>query len=193
MFSNTIKALRTALLTFTISLIISLFFDTSLSLWLSLIFLGVIITTGIVFDLIGTAVTAASEMPFHAMASDKVSGSKQAIYLIRHADRVANFCNDVIGDIAGTLGGVLVAAITLNINQYNHLLKEQLLGSIMIALAAALTVGGKAFGKSYAMNRANDIVFFVGKLLALFNLADFNPKKSKKKSKTNSRKVKKAK
>ncbi len=193
MFSNTIKALRTALLTFTISLIISLFFNTSLSLWLSLVFLGVIITTGIIFDIIGTAVTAASEMPFHAMASDKVSGSKQAIYLVRHADRVANFCNDVVGDIAGTLGGVLVAAITLNINQYNHLLKEQLLGSIMIALAAALTVGGKAFGKSYAMNRANDIVFFVGKLLALFNLADFNPKKSKKKSKTNSRKVKKAK
>ena len=63
-----------------------------------------------IFDIIGVAVTAAREEPFHAMAVDRVSGAQQAIRLVRHADKVATFTNDMIGDVAGTLSGAVAAA-----------------------------------------------------------------------------------
>ncbi|TCL64745.1 hypothetical protein EDC14_101843 [Hydrogenispora ethanolica] len=193
MFKSTLQALNTALLTFVISLGVSFFFGPSLALWLALLFLALIILTGIFFDIIGTSVTAAKEAPFHAMAADKVKGSKQAIYLIRRADRVANFCNDVIGDIAGTISGVLVAGIVLTLIREHSFLKERFLSPFAVALVAAMTVGGKALAKSYAISRANDVVFLVGKILSFLKVADFNPKRTKKKAKPNSRKVKSSK
>ena len=196
MSTNILQAFRMALLTFTISLIISFLFGSSLTLWVSILALVVVIFAGIIFDIIGTAVTAATETPFHAMASDKVKGSRQAIYLVRHADQVANLCNDVVGDISGTIGGVLIAGVVLGLIHSHPSLKEkeQFINPFAIATVAAVTVAGKAFGKSLAIDRANDIVFAVGKLLAVFKInLDFNPKRGKKKSKykSNLRKVKK--
>ena len=66
------------------------------NLVISFILLIIVMSVGILFDLIGTAVTAAEEVPFHAMASDKKKGAKEALALIRNADRVANVCSDVI-------------------------------------------------------------------------------------------------
>jgi len=159
-----------------------------LGFWLSVTVLLVVILTGIIFDIIGTAVTAATETPFHAMAADKVKGSKQAIYLIRSADRVANICNDVVGDIAGTLSGALMVGIVFDFANVFQGLGEDLLSSIAVALIAALTVGGKAFGKSYAINNANQIIFTVGKGFSLFKI-NFQAKMAKQKKKGNSRKV----
>lgn len=183
MVDNLLRAFKIGLLSFTISLVISILSGASLGFWLSLSVLLVVILTGIIFDLIGTAVTAATEAPFHAMAADKVVGSKQAIFLIRYADRVANFCNDVVGDIAGTLSGALVAGIVFNFANFFRSLNEDLLSSIGVASIAALTVGGKAFGKSYAIKNANQIIFMVGKLISLFKSDSFQTKKSKGKGK----------
>src|SRR5687767_9990048 len=55
-----------------------------------------IVLTGVFFDIVGVASTAAKEVPFHAMASERVPGARHAIIITRNADRVANFCNDVI-------------------------------------------------------------------------------------------------
>ena len=68
---------------------------------LSFVILICIVLTGILFDIIGVAVTAADEVPFHAMASRKVPEAEDALRLIRNAGRVSSFCNDVIGDICG--------------------------------------------------------------------------------------------
>lgn len=189
MVSNLLRSLRIALLSFTISLTISILSGSSLGFWLSLAVLLLVILTGILFDLIGTAVTAATEAPFHAMAADKVKGSKQAIYLIRAADRVANICNDVVGDIAGTLSGALVAGIVFNFAGFFQMHSEDLLSAIGVALIAAVTVGGKAFGKTYAIKNANQIIFLVGKFLSLFKTDRFQTKKGKPKGKGNIRKV----
>ena len=43
---------------------------------------------GIAFDIIGVAVTAADVKPFHSMASHRAKGAKQAITLIRSAEKV---------------------------------------------------------------------------------------------------------
>ena len=55
---------------------------------ISVIVLIVVVLVGVAFDMIGTAVTAADEVPFHAMASDKKKGAKQSLMLIKNADRV---------------------------------------------------------------------------------------------------------
>ena len=65
----------------------------------ALIVLIVVILVGVVFDIVGVAITCATEEEFHAMASKKVKGAKTAIKLIRSAPKVSNICNDVIGDI----------------------------------------------------------------------------------------------
>lgn len=178
------RAVKTALLTFIISLFISYTFQFSLVLWVSGLILLVILLTGIIFDIIGTAATAASEVPFHAMGADKIKGSKQAIYLIRHADKVASFCNDVVGDISGTINGAIVASISfLLVEMVNaHLfVPEKFIGAVAIALIASLTVGGKALGKSYAINNANQIIFSVGKLLYFLKFDGFKSSKNKRK------------
>ena len=59
-----------------------------------------VIALGILFDIIGVAVTVADEKEFHAMATKKVKGSKCAIKLIRNSAKVANICADVIGDLS---------------------------------------------------------------------------------------------
>lgn len=192
MSANLSRSLKIALLSFTISLTISILSGSTLGFWLSLLVLLLVILTGIIFDLIGTAVTAATEAPFHAMAADKVKGSKQAIYLVRAADRVANICNDVVGDIAGTLSGALIAEIIFNFAKFLQLFDEDLLSSVGVAFIAGLTVGGKALGKSYAIKNANQIIFTVGKLMALFKIDPSQAKKEKAKGKGKPRKARRS-
>ena len=62
-----------------------------------------VVLLGIIFDIIGVAVTVANEEEFHAKATKKVEGSKHSIKLIKNAPKVANICADVIGDICGVL------------------------------------------------------------------------------------------
>ena len=68
-----------------------------------MIALIVLISIGIITDIIGTAVTSADERPFIAMASKKINGAKQALRLIRKAERVSSILNDVAGDIVGVV------------------------------------------------------------------------------------------
>jgi Mg2+/Co2+ transporter CorB len=124
----------------------------------------IIILIGIAFDIVGTAVTAASETPFHAKAACKVSGAKHAILLIKNADKVANFCNDVVGDVSASLSGAIGATIISNLI-INYTENAMVLGStIMTGFIAAITVGGKALGKNMAITQSNEIIFQVGKV-----------------------------
>ncbi|MBN2072897.1 MAG: hypothetical protein JW770_03010, partial [Actinobacteria bacterium] len=65
---------------------------------ITLIILAIIISTGVLFDIIGVAVTACTVVPLNSMAAKKIRGAAEAIRLLKNADRVSNFCNDVIGD-----------------------------------------------------------------------------------------------
>jgi Mg2+/Co2+ transporter CorB len=150
--------------------------------------LFLVVSTGIVFDIVGTAVTAASETPFHAMAADKVRGSRQAVMMIRNADKVANFCNDVVGDVSGTISGAIIVGIALQFTHRNLFLPRDIIDALAIALVAAFNVGGKALGKSYAIKQADHIVFTVGKLLSYIKYLNFDPKKNRRKGKLYSRK-----
>ena len=128
-----------------------------------------IVFIGIIFDIIGVAVTSADEKPFHSMAARKVPGAQDAIRLLRSAERVSSICNDVVGDICGVVSGSASATIAAQILSSFDMTWPQVVSLTMSALAAGLTVGGKAIGKSFAVNSCTDIVFFVGKLLYTIN------------------------
>lgn len=131
------------------------------------ILLAIIIIIGIVFDVIGIAVTAADEIPFHAMASKRIKGAKTAINLIRNADRVSSFCNDVIGDICGIVSGsagIIIAEKILEAFKSTNSLISVGIGAIV----AAVTIGGKSTGKTFAMNNSNEIVKKVSRVMCLF-------------------------
>ena len=128
----------------------------------------VIILIGIIFDIIGMAVATADESPFHAMAARKVIGAKEAIRLLRKAERVSSICNDVVGDICGVVSGSASAAIAVQLLQNFHFSWPRLASLLMSALVAGLTVGGKAVGKTFAVNSSTTIVHTVGKILYQF-------------------------
>ncbi|MCX8131979.1 MAG: Mg2+ and Co2+ transporter CorB [Clostridia bacterium] len=140
-----------------------------------------IIIFNIIFDIIGTAVTAADEAPFHAMASRKLYGARQAIKLIRNADKVSNFCNDVIGDISGVISGTATTYIIIRLLKDGNASETSLLGLVTTGLVAALTVGGKAVGKTIAIANSNYIIYKVAVVIKLISLKIDLPKFLKRK------------
>ena len=132
----------------------------------AIIILILVIAVGILFDIIGVAVTVAQENEFHAKATKKISGAKTAVKLIRNSAKVANICADVIGDICGVLSGAISAIISMKITaSYNITFPIQFLIS---ALVASLTVGGKALGKSFAQKNNGKIVWVFSKIISPF-------------------------
>lgn len=126
-----------------------------------------IIIIGVIFDMIGVSVTAASIKPFNSMASKKIRGSKTAIFLIQNAEKVSAFCNDVIGDVCGIISGS-VGILISNVIALEFNLNSSLVTLVLTALIAAITIGGKALGKSYAINKSDVIVFRFAKIVSFF-------------------------
>lgn len=166
---------------FIITFILSLFFSyisttaiNDIPMVPAIFILLAVIIVGIIFDIIGVAVTVAGEEEFHAKASKKIAGAKTAVKLIRNSSIVANICADVIGDICGVLSGAISAIIAMKITQiYQISFPIQFLIS---ALVASLTVGGKALGKGFAKKQSGAIVWIVSKIIKPF----YNEKKDKK-------------
>lgn len=148
----------------------------------ALIVVLVIVLTGIIFDIIGIAVTAADETPFHAMASRKMYGARQSIKLIRNANKVSSFCNDVIGDICGVISGTASMLIVVRISQQMDMLKATIIGLVISGMIASLTVGGKAVGKTFAISNSNYIVYKVSVIIQ-FIYVKMNSAKTNGKSK----------
>lgn len=177
--SNLKQALRMASLTFIIAILVTLS-TTGLielvSLPIAIIVLLFVVIVGIVFDTIGVAATAADQAPLNAKAAKKVFGAKKALLLVRNAAQVATFCCDIVGDICGTVSGALGAVILLRLSTVISLNKN-ILEIGLLALVASLTVGGKAYGKQIGIDKANDIMFHMGKLLSSIELLfDFGQK-----------------
>lgn len=152
-------------LTFVISMIFSYLSETILkksNIVIELLVLLTVILIGIIFDMIGVAVTTCAEYPFHAMASRKIKGAKTAIKLIKNKDKVSSFCNDVIGDICGIVSGTAGVIIATSIA------KDSIICSLLVtATISSLTIGGKALGKKVAVNKSENITRIVSKILSI--------------------------
>lgn len=164
---NTIWILEITLTAFVLSLVLSLFSDIVISnttAIVSLVVLIVFILLGILFDMVGVAVTVADEKVFNSMAAKKIRGAKTALKFIKNKSKMSSFCNDVIGDICGILSGS--AGVTIAIALADKLSISQVITNLIItSLIAALTIGGKALGKSFAINKSNRILYLFSKFL----------------------------
>ncbi len=126
----------------------------------------VFILIGVIFDMIGLAVASADEAPFHSMASQKIKGAPMAVRFIKNASKVSSFCNDVIGDICGIISGSAGIAIAGKIA--SALSFNQIVTTLTVtAIIASLTIGGKACGKSLAINQSNMILYRVTNILSI--------------------------
>lgn len=127
-----------------------------------------IILIGIIFDIIGVAVTSSDDTKFHAMAADKVYGAKESIMLIKNAEKVSSICNDVIGDVCGIISGAVSSWIVVQLAMTGFSNSQSLLALVMTGVVSALTVGGKALGKFFALNFNCSIVYIAGKIIRFF-------------------------
>ena len=133
----------------------------------ALLILGLFIALGIVFDILGVAVTAADPRPFHSMASHKEPGAKEALNLLRNASHVSSVCNDVVGDICGIVSGTTGAIIVVRLQEALSL-RSVLVSVVITALISGLTIGGKALGKTFAMKQSTKVVYWAGRFLHIF-------------------------
>ncbi len=134
-------------------------------LGIAFLILILIIFIGVFFDIIGIAVTAANLVPFNAMCARRVYGSREVVLLLQKRDRVATFCNDIIGDICGTISGVTGAVLIIRSLSLYPSWNEVAVNMVVVGSIAALTVGGKASGKKIAIQYADDIMLKVGQTI----------------------------
>ena len=159
------------ILAFIISIIMTLFSTVTLenvSLLIAILITFLFILLGIVFDIIGVAVTSGDEVVFHSMSARKVKGGKIGVKLLKNTEKVSSICCDVVGDVCGIVSGtsgVVIVSLIIKLTDINELL----VSLIVTGLISALTIGGKALGKGFAINKSKEIVTIVSKILSVFN------------------------
>lgn len=153
--------IKIILITFVISFIFSAFSEIiipNVTLIIGVILLIVFILIGILFDMIGVSVTASDIAPFNSMNSRKVRGADIAVMFKKNADKVSSFCNDVVGDICGIVSGSAGSIIAISVSNNFNFDKFYVM-LIVTSVVASLTIGGKALGKSFAINKSNTILY----------------------------------
>lgn len=173
-------------ITLSISLVLNITSEAVISnvgLVVNIIILIIFIAISILFDMIGVAVTASNLEPFLAMASRKERGSKQAIKLIKNAEKISSFCCDIVGDSCGILSGAVGANIVVRIYAQTGDFMSVLVAGLVSSIIAAITVFGKAVFKSVAVNYSTPIVLKVGKFISFFSFKKDDRKKKKNSTK----------
>lgn len=170
--TNTKWILKITLLAFIISVIFSLLSELlmpNVNVIIGILIMLFFIILGIVFDMIGVSVTAADITPIHSMNAKKIKGAKQAVVFKQNADKVSSFCNDVIGDICGIISGCAGVYIASELSSIMHI-NIIILSLIITGIISALTIGGKAICKSYAVNNSTIILFEFSKFISKITL-----------------------
>lgn len=161
---------RIAVLAFIISLLFSFTSEMiipNVNIVIGIIIVILFIGIGVLFDIIGVAVTSSDEKPFHSMSSRKVRGASIAVNFIKNADKVSSFCNDVIGDICGIVSGSAGVIIAISLSKRTGI--DQFVMTLLVtALIASFTIGGKAMGKSVAINKSNIILYKFSQVISFF-------------------------
>ncbi|MDE5943794.1 MAG: hypothetical protein K2H30_06280 [Clostridia bacterium] len=118
-------------------------------------------------DLLANAIISCKPEAFHAMASKKIKGAKRAVSFCRNATKLSSIFADVIGDICGIVSGAAGAALIVHFAFSGKI--YELIASIGVsAVIGALTVGGKAIFKHFAIKYNKQIVFGFAKFTTVF-------------------------
>lgn len=163
-----------AIKVFFISIVITAFLSfisgellNELNVYVALVVLAVFIMLGITFDIIGLAIATSEVAPFNSMAAQKNKVGKTAVKLLKNAEKASSFCNDVVGDICGVISGATGTAIAASLFKTSENAFWWTL--LLTSAVAAVTVGGKALGKRFAMEKNVKIVTSVSKVICLFD------------------------
>lgn len=132
-----------------------------------ILLLLVFIFIGILFDMIGVAITASDLSPFNSMSSRRIKSAKVAVKLKQNAEKVSSICNDVISDVCGIVSGSAGAIIAVAISQKFNT-DITLTALLTTSVIASLTIGGKAIGKIIAFNKSNYIIYEFAKIISIF-------------------------
>lgn len=161
---------KVVLISFTLSIVMSYVSTTTIpniniiaGTVVTLLFIGL----GILFDIIGVAVTSADEKVFNSMSARKIKGASLAVKIKKSAPKVSSLCCDIVGDTCGIISGTATATIAANLSKIAHI-NVLLVTLLSSAIAASLTIGGKAIGKSFAMNKSNIILYEFAKIISVF-------------------------
>ncbi len=157
----------TLVLTAGISIVTEMLMD-NMSVIAAAFLILVIMLVGIAFDIIGIAFATCDPTPFISMASKKIKKAKNAIRMMQNADIVSNICGDVVGDICGIVSGAAGAAVAVKLAVQAAETPELVWTIVVSSVIAALTVSGKAAGKSVAIRNNKQIVSFVSYITMFF-------------------------
>ena len=161
---------KIVIITFLISMVMAFISQTAipnLGLILGILITFIFIILGIIFDIVGVAVTSSDEAVFHSMNSRKVKGANVAVKFKKNAEKVSSFYCDVIGDICGVVSGAcatVIASILISKFHFDFLLTSL----VVTAIVSSLTIGGKAIGKSFAINKSDIILYEFAKFVSNF-------------------------
>ena len=159
-----------SLITFLITLFFSFIGETIIPnahLIISFFLLIFFIFLGIIFDIIGVSITVADIKTFNSMASKKVKGARLAVKFIKNANKASSFFNDVIGDICGIVSGSTGVTIAILISERLNI-NLLIITLMMTSIISTITIGGKAIGKTIAINKSDKILYSFVKVLSIF-------------------------
>lgn len=129
--------------------------------------LFVLLILNIGCDVLANAIMSCNPEAYHAMASKKIKGAKRSVVLCRNASKLSSIFADVIGDICGIVSGAAGTALAVHL-AFNGT-TGQLIASIGVSAAiGALTVGGKALFKHFAVTFNKQIVFGFARFTTFF-------------------------
>lgn len=155
-------------LTVVFSFLTELVIDENSSAALCVVVLLALLALNIFCDILANAIISCKPESFHAMASNKIRGAKRAVTFCKNASRLGSIFADVIGDICGIVSGA-AGAVLATIIALNGSDVIKLVSAIFVsAVIGALTVGGKAFFKHFAIKYNKQIVFTFAKFTTFF-------------------------
>ena len=119
-------------------------------------------------DLIANAIICCDPSAFHSMASNKIRGAKRAVRFCKNASKLGSIFADVIGDICGIVSGAAGTALVVHIALSGDDISKLITSILVSAVIGALTVGGKAIFKHFAIKYNKQIVFGFAKFTTFF-------------------------
>lgn len=135
--------------------------------YICIIVLVVLLVINISCDILANAIVSCMPEAFHAMASNKIKGAKRAVVFCKNQTKLSSIFADVIGDICGIVSGAAGTALVVHFATEGSTL-ELILSIVVSALIGALTVGGKAICKHFAIKFNKQITFGFAKFTTFF-------------------------
>ena len=135
--------------------------------YICVIVLIVLLIVNISCDVLANAIISCNPEAFHAMAAKKIKGAKRSVFFCRNATKLSSIFADVIGDICGIVSGAAGTALIVHFAMTGSV--YEIVVSIGVsAVIGALTVGGKAIFKHFAIKYNKRIVFGFAKFTTFF-------------------------